>query len=79
MICYRTTRSLNVLSRRGFTYLFQLTSLKLQVFMTSGVVALIAHVLFPVIALSSPFRGAVRIGPEPFLEQLARIAAPSGS
>jgi hypothetical protein len=63
----------------GFTYLFQLTSLKLQVFMTSGVVGLIALVLFLVIALSSPFRGAVRIGPEPFLEQLARMAAPSGS
>jgi uncharacterized membrane protein YhaH (DUF805 family) len=45
--------------------------------MTAEVVALIALVVFLVIALSKPFAGAVRLSPEPFQRQLALIAAQS--
>jgi len=54
----------------AFTYLFQLSSLRLQVFMTAEVVAL-------VIAPSKPFAGDVRLSPEPFQRQLALITAQS--
>jgi hypothetical protein len=61
----------------AFTYLFQLSSLRLQVFMTAEVVDLIALVLFLVIALSKPLAGAVRLSPDPFQRQLALITAQS--
>lgn len=57
-----------------FTYLFQLSSIRLQVFMTIELVALIAISLFLVVALSAPFSGPLRIGPDAFQKQLARMA-----
>jgi hypothetical protein len=44
----------------AFTYLFQLTSLRLQLLMTALMVALMALVLFVVFAMSEPFAGAQR-------------------
>jgi hypothetical protein len=57
-----------------FTYLFQLASIRLQIFMTVELVALITITLFLVVALSAPFSGPLRIGPDSFQKQLASMA-----
>ena len=59
----------------AFTFLFQLKSYFLQLVMTSAIVALIALVLFLVIALNRPFGGVLPLTADPFRQQLARVAA----
>lgn len=59
----------------GFTFLFQLKSYSLQLVMTVAVTALIALVLFLVMALNRPFGGVLPLSPEPFRDQLARAAS----
>jgi hypothetical protein len=57
----------------GFTFLFQLKSYSLQLVMTVAVTALIALVLFLVMALNRPFGGVLPLSPDPFTEQVARL------
>src|SRR5688500_6605353 len=59
----------------GFTFLFQLKSYALQLVMTVAVTALIALVLFLVMALNRPFGGVLPLGPDAFRDQLARMAS----
>ena len=59
----------------AFTFLFQLKSYTLQLVMTVAIVALISLVLFLVMALNRPFGGVLPLSPDPFLQQLARVAA----
>jgi hypothetical protein len=59
----------------GFTFLFQLKSYPLQLVMTVAVTALIAMVLFLVMALNRPFGGVLPLSPDAFTQQLTRLAA----
>ena len=59
----------------AFTFLFQLKSYSLQLLMTAAVTALIALVLFLVMAMNRPFGGVLPLSPDPFRDQLARVAS----
>jgi len=62
-----------------FSYLFQLASFRLQLLMTGQMVALIALVLYVVLALSEPFAGPVRVPPDAMRAQVARMAGTPGT
>jgi hypothetical protein len=59
----------------GFTYVFQLRNYRLQLLMTTGVVAVIALALFVVIALNRPFGVLLPVSADPLVDQIARMRA----
>lgn len=56
-----------------FTYFFGVKSIRAQSLMTAGLTGIIAFNLFLVLALDNPFRGFLRVSPEPLREILERI------
>ncbi|HEX8844356.1 MAG TPA: DUF4239 domain-containing protein [Pyrinomonadaceae bacterium] len=61
----------------AFTYFFGVKSVRSQALMTAALAAIVAFILFLIIALDNPFRGYVRVSPEPMQQTLETIKAAS--
>ncbi len=57
----------------AFTYFFGVKSIRAQSLMTAGLTGIIGFNLFLVLVLDNPFRGFLRVPPEPLREMLERI------
>jgi Protein of unknown function (DUF4239) len=63
----------------GFTYLLGAANFRLQLVATGLLSALIGVMFSLIIALNYPFRGAVRVGPEPWLAYYETLAGKPAS
>jgi len=61
----------------GFTYFFGVKSIRAQSLMTAALTAVIASILFLIIALDNPFAGDARVTPKAFQHELDRIGTSS--
>ncbi|HYO63849.1 MAG TPA: DUF4239 domain-containing protein [Pyrinomonadaceae bacterium] len=61
----------------AFTYFFGVRNLRSQTLMTAALSAVIAFILFLIVALDNPFAGSVRVSPAPIREALEKIDAAS--
>jgi hypothetical protein len=61
----------------AFTYFFGVKSVRSQALMTAALAAVIAFILFLIVALDNPFHGYVRVSPEPMQQALEMIKAVS--
>lgn len=59
----------------AFTYFFGVKSVRAQALMTAALAAVVAFILFLVVALDNPFHGSLRVSPEPLQQILERIRA----
>lgn len=57
----------------GFTYFFAVKNFRAQALMTAALTSIVAFILFLILALDNPFKGAVSVSPEPFQRVLARM------
>jgi len=57
----------------AFTYLFRVDSVRAHLFMTLGLSAIVAVIFVLIAELDYPFRGDIRIGPEPFEHVIATV------
>lgn len=57
----------------AFTYFFGVKSIRSQALMTAALSGVVAFILFLILALDNPFRGSVRVSPEPLQEVMGRI------
>ena len=62
----------------AFTYFFGVRNLRSQTLMTAALAAVIAFILFLIVALDNPFAGSVRVSPEPLREALTKLRAAGG-
>ncbi len=56
----------------GFTYFFAVKNFRAQALMTAALTTVIAFILFLILALDNPFRGAVSVSSEPFQRIIER-------
>lgn len=63
----------------AFTYFFGVKSVKSQALMTAALAGEIAFILFLIVALDNPFRGYVRVSPEPIRQAVEKIQAASAN
>jgi hypothetical protein len=57
----------------SFTYFFGVKSIRAQALMTAALAGVVAFILFLVVVLDNPFRGYLRVTPEPMQDVLERI------
>ena len=57
----------------AFTYFFGVKSIRSQALMTMALTSVVAFLLFLILALDNPFRGYVRVLPEPLRQALERF------